>query len=102
MILALRDEISNDNLSFAEAKADAFLFYAPGRRATGPISAGVTPIRAASAGKAGVGPERREPSKEQGKLALAGESLGESARTGDVHPPLAIVQRDGFEMSKLG
>src|SRR5277367_248318 len=59
MILALRDEISNDNLSFAEAKADAFLFYAPGRRATGPISAGVTPSRVASAGKAGVGPFQR-------------------------------------------
>src|SRR5579863_10483830 len=30
------------------------------------------------------------------------ESFRERARVGGVHPPLARVQRDGFEMDKLG
>ena len=49
-----------------------------------------------------VGSERGEPSKKQRVVPLAGKSICERKRVGDVHSPLAVVHRDGFEMEKLG
>ncbi len=52
--------------------------------------------------KRNVGPERRQSPKKQCTVQFPGESARERTRVGDIHVPLAIVLRNGFEMDKLG
>ena len=52
--------------------------------------------------KIDIGAKRGERPEEQSEIPLAGESVGEGARVGDVHSPVAPVRRNGFEMDKLG
>jgi hypothetical protein len=49
-----------------------------------------------------VGSECGKRSKKHRVVPLAAKSICEGKCVGDVHAPLAGVQRDGFEMEKLG
>jgi hypothetical protein len=49
-----------------------------------------------------VGSERGKRSKKHRVIPLAAKSICEGKGVGGVHAPLTVVQRDGFEMEKLG